>query len=54
MLSSYPGDLLKRYAKANNWQMWSVEQGVSVNAKSGYMKRKVEVITANFELKAAI
>lgn len=50
MLSSYPSDLLKRYTKANNWQMWNVEQGVSVNAKSGYMKRKVEVITANFPL----
>jgi hypothetical protein len=30
--------------------MWSVEQSVSVNAKSGYLKRKVEVITANFKL----
>lgn len=50
MLSSYPSDLLKRYAKLNNWHMWSVEQGVSVNAKSGYLKRKVEVITANYPI----
>lgn len=30
--------------------MWSIEQGVSVNAKSGYLKRKVEVLTANYAL----
>lgn len=51
MLSSYPSSLLKQYRKQYNWNMWSIEQGVSVNAKSGYLKRKVEVITANFELK---
>lgn len=50
MLSSYPSELLKRYAKQYGWNMWSVEQGVSVNAKSGYLKRKVEVITANFPI----
>ena len=50
MLSSYPSLLLQKYAKRHKWSMWSVEQGVSVNAKSGYMKRKVEVITANFPL----
>lgn len=48
MLSSYPSDLLKRYAKANGWQNKAFESGVSVNAKSGYMKRKVEMLTANF------
>lgn len=52
MLSSYPSKLLQAYAKANNWRMWSVEQGVSVNNRSGYLKRKIEVITANFDLKA--
>lgn len=50
MLSSYPSAPLKQYSKANKWQTFSVEQGVSVNAKSGYLKRKVEVITANFDL----
>ena len=28
--------------------MWSIEQKVTVNAKSGYLKRKVEVLTANY------
>lgn len=50
LLSSYPSDLLKEYTKRNGWNTWSVEQGVSVNAKSGYLKRKVEVLTANYPL----
>ncbi len=51
LLSSYPSPLLQRFCKAHGWHMWSVEQNVSVNAKSGYMKRKIEVLTANYELK---
>jgi len=48
LLSSYPSELLKRYTKKFGWYQWSIEQNVSVNAKSGYMKRKVEVLTANY------
>jgi len=29
---------------------WSLESGVTVNKKSGYMKRKVEVLTANYPI----
>jgi DNA adenine methylase len=50
LLSSYPSELLSRYRKANGWHQWSVEQGVSINNKSGYQKRKVEVLTANYPL----
>lgn len=50
LLSSYPSPLLMRYAKDNNWNMWSFETGVSVNSKGGYMKRKVEVLTANYPI----
>lgn len=50
MLSSYPSPLLKKYIKANGWHSQCYEQGVSVNAKSGYQKRKWEMLTANFEL----
>ena len=50
LLSSYPSPILMRYAKENGWYMWSSETGVSVNAKSGYMKRKVEVLTANYPI----
>lgn len=51
LLSSYPSLLLQRYSKQNGWHMWSIEQGVSINNKGGYVKRKVEVLTANYELK---
>lgn len=50
LLSSYPSDILKQYVKANGWHQWSTETGVSVNNKSGYQKRKVEVLTANYKL----
>ena len=48
LLSSYPSPLLLKYAKAHKWHTWSVEKGVSVNNKSGYLKRKIEVLTANY------
>ncbi|WP_295794896.1 DNA adenine methylase [Mucilaginibacter sp.] len=50
LLSSYPSDVLMRYAKEHGWHMWSVEQNVTINNKSGYVKRKVEVLTANYPL----
>ena len=50
LLSSYPSPLLLKYTKAHAWNMWSVEKGVSVNIKSGYLKRKVEVLTANYPI----
>lgn len=50
LLSSYPSPILKQYAKANGWHQWSLESGVSVAAKTGYMKRKVEVLTANYPI----
>lgn len=50
LLSSYPSPVLMRYAKENGWYMWSVEQGVTVNNKGGYVKRKIEVLTANYPI----
>lgn len=50
LLSSYPSELLTKYVKANGWYQWSLESGVTVNKKSGYMKRKIEVLTANFPI----
>lgn len=50
LLSSYPSPILQKYAKEKGWSMWSVEQGVSVNSKGGYQKRKIEVLTANYQL----
>jgi DNA adenine methylase len=50
LLSSYPSEVLLKATKKHGWHMWSLEQKVSVNAKSGYLKRKVEVLTANYPL----
>lgn len=50
LLSSYPSPILQQYAKTYGWHMFSVEQNVTVNAKSGYLKRKVEVLTSNYPL----
>lgn len=50
LLSSYPSPILMKYAKQQGWQQWSYETGVSVAAKKTYMKRKVEVLTANYPI----
>lgn len=50
LLSSYPSKTLTAMAKACGWHQWSLETGVSVNSKSGYQKRKVEVLTANYPI----
>jgi DNA adenine methylase len=50
LLSSYPSDLLKHYTEENGWHTKVFEQGVSINAKSGYLKRKWEVLTANYPI----
>lgn len=46
LLSSYPSDMLARYAAKNRWHNNSIEQKVSVN--KGYGKKKIEVLTANY------
>ena len=49
LLSSYPSDVLQKYAKKNGWYMRTVEQGISVN--KGYSgKKKIEVMTANYAI----
>jgi DNA adenine methylase len=50
LLSSYPSKLLLDYSKRFEWHTWSVEQSVSVNKKGGRMKRKTEVLTANYPI----
>lgn len=50
LLSSYPSDLLKEYTKQYGWFSQCYEQGVSVNSKSGYQKKKWEMLTANFKM----
>jgi DNA adenine methylase len=50
LLSSYPSELLKKYSKQFGWHTWSLEMNCTVNAKSGYLKRKVEVLTSNYPI----
>lgn len=50
LLSSYPSDVLQRYVKKYGWKWRCYESGVTVNAKGGYLKRKWEMMTANYEI----
>ena len=50
LLSSYPSEILEKYTKAKKWHTLVFEQGVSINAKSGYLKRKWEVLTSNYPI----
>ena len=50
LLSSYPSDILTAHTKASGWNTQVFEQGVSINAKSGYLKKKWEVLTANYPI----
>lgn len=48
LLSSYPSAILKEFTARNGWHTEQFEQGVSVNNKADYQKRKVEVLTRNY------
>ncbi len=50
LLSSYPSDILMDYAKQFSWIQKAFDGSVSVAAKSGKMKKKVEMLTANYDL----
>lgn len=51
LMSSYPSDILTKYSKENGWYTRKVEQSVSVaNGTGGAGKKKIEVLTANYDL----
>jgi DNA adenine methylase len=50
LLSSYPSKMLAKFTEENGWYSQCYEQGVSVNSKSGYQKKKWEILTANFKI----
>lgn len=50
LLSSYPSDILKQYTQAHGWHTKSFEGSVTVAAKSGKTKKKVEVLTSNYSI----
>ncbi|TPN82924.1 DNA (cytosine-5-)-methyltransferase [Aquimarina algicola] len=49
LLSSYPSEILKKYAKKHKWFQQSITQTVSVT-KNSRDKKKTEVFTANYNL----
>lgn len=52
LLSSYPSEILTEYTKANGWSVIKLEQKVSVaNGTGNPGKKKIEVLTANYDLK---
>lgn len=50
LLSSYPTPQLDCFIKFNGWSTLQKEMYVTVNAKSGNLKKKVEVLTANYPI----
>lgn len=52
ILSSYPSDLLKEYTYKNSWSQLTWIKNVTVNKGAGGGKKKIEVVTANFDLKS--
>ncbi len=50
LLSSYPSKALEKMTATSGWHTKSIEQTVSVNAKSGKRKPKTEVLTANYPI----
>ncbi|HEY4207963.1 MAG TPA: DNA adenine methylase [Puia sp.] len=50
LLSSYPSPELAEFTLARRWHTVQFEQTVSVNAKGGARKKKIEVLTANYPI----
>ena len=50
LLSSYPSPILKQYVKTNGWKQVEIEQTVSVANSKKPGKKKIEVLTYNYEL----
>lgn len=53
LLSSYPSPVLQEYVKQHGWSQKKLEQKVSVaNGTGKPRKKKIEVLTANYDLNA--
>ena len=50
LLSSYPSDVLGEYVAQSSWYTKSFDMRVSVNASNAKNQRKIEVLTANYEI----
>lgn len=54
LLSSYPSDILKDYTKKNRWYSQKLEQSVSITKTTRGQKKKIEVLTANYDLRNVV
>jgi DNA adenine methylase len=50
LLSSYPSELLKNYARKNKWHTKEIEMHLSVQGAKKNGRRKTEVLTANYPI----
>jgi DNA adenine methylase len=50
ILSSYPGDILNKYASKNNWSRISLDKFNSMKNDNGHLLKKTEVLTANYPI----
>lgn len=51
LMSSYPSEILADYTSQNGWMTKTISQTVSVaNGTGGAGKRKIEVLTANYDM----
>lgn len=51
LLSSYPSDILAEYTTNNRWSSIAIDGRVTIAAKSGNRKRKIEVLTSNYQIR---
>ena len=52
LLSSYPSDILHEYTKHKGWHTMEIAGSIGTHARVGKRKSKVEVLTANYPIKA--
>ena len=50
LLSSYPSSLLTNYTKKHQWHTIQIKQKVTAARKKENLKRKIEVLTANYPI----
>ena len=53
LLSSYPSEILKKYARKYKWSMKEIEMNLSVQGAKKNGRRKTEVLTGNYRINEA-
>jgi DNA adenine methylase len=54
LLSSYPYAELEKYSRENGWTQFKIEQRLTVSAKAGTGRKKIETLTANYDINALL